>query len=316
MKNERSEFEAVVTGNLRYSANSREDFPAVGDWVALITNNDDFIVIHSVLPRLSILARRAVGRFAEKQIIATNIDLAFIVQAVDRDFNINRIERYLTICNSSMIKAVIILNKIDLISTDELKVLIGSMRERITQAPIIPMSNVSREGIEVLDQYLQRGRTFCLLGSSGVGKSSLINNVVGKEIMATGEISISVGRGKHITSHRELLVTEKGILIDNPGMREIGIADASGGIESTFDSIAELSKSCRFKDCTHTTEIDCAVRVAVESGELDTSSHHNYLKMEREKDYFESSIVERRKKDKALGKMIKDHKKHRKSNRY
>ena len=316
VKNRKGEFQAVITGNLRFSANSREDFPAVGDWVALINNEPDFSIIHSIFPRKSTLARQAIGKFGERQLIATNIDYAFVLQAVDRDFNINRMERYLTICNSSGIEAIIILNKIDLISNGKLVKLIGSIQERIKQVPIVPMSNVSLEGIELLSAYLQKGKTFCLLGSSGVGKSSLINNLVGKKVMITGQISEGTDRGKHITTHRELIVTEKGILIDNPGMREVGIIDSSDGLEVTFETIVKLSKSCKFKDCTHTTEIDCAITKAVESGEIDRSSYENYLKMEREKSYFESSVAERRKKDKDFGKMMKNYKKERKSNQY
>ncbi|WP_422082094.1 ribosome small subunit-dependent GTPase A [Ulvibacterium sp.] len=316
MQNGQGEFEAVVTGNLRYSANSREDFPAVGDWVSLIYNDSSFAIIHSIFPRLSTLIRQAVGKFGERQVIATNIDHALIVQAVDRDFNINHIERYLTLCNSSGIGAIVLLNKIDLIPRESLEEMIGSIRKQIKQVPTIPISNVSREGFDVLDTYLQRGKTFCLLGSSGVGKSSLINNLVGKEVMATGEISESIDRGKHVTTHRELIITEKGILIDNPGMREVGIADVSDGLEVTFGTLTELSKNCRFNDCTHTTEIGCAITEAVENVEIDRSSYENFLKMQREKDHFESTVVERRKKEKDFGKVLKNYKKDRKLNKY
>ena len=316
VKNGKGEFEAVITGNLRFSANSREDFPAVGDWVALIDHDSDFMIIHGVLPRLSTLARQAVGKLGERQVIATNIDYALILQAVDRDFNINRIERYLTLCNSSGIKAIVLLNKIDLISRESLERLIGATRERIDQVPIIPISNVSQEGISVLKTHLQRGKTFCLLGSSGVGKSSLINILVGEEVMTTGEISRSIDRGRHITTHRELLVTEKGIFIDNPGMREVGITDSSHGLEVTFETITALSKNCRFNDCSHTKEIGCAITAAVENGEIDKTSYENYLKMEREKDHFESTVAERRKKEKDFGKIIKNYKKDRKLKKY
>ncbi len=316
VQNGQGEFEAVITGNLRYSANGSEDFPAVGDWVSLIYSDSSFAIIHSVFPRLSSLSRQAVGKLGELQIIATNIDHALLLQAVDRDFSVNRIERYLTLCNSSGIKAIVLLNKIDLISRKSLEKMVGSIHERIKQVPIIPISNVSKEGIEVLDTYLQRGKTFCLLGSSGVGKSSLINNLVGEEVMATGEINKSIDRGKHITTHRELLVTEKGIFIDNPGMREVGIANATDGLEVTFGTLTELSKNCRFNDCTHTTEIGCAITEAIENGEMDRSSYENYLKMQREKEHFESTVAERRKKEKDFGKMLKKYKKDRKSNKY
>jgi ribosome biogenesis GTPase len=148
------------------------------------------------------------------------------------------------------------------------------------------------------------------LGSSGVGKSTLSNNLSGKQMMKTNTISTSTNKGRHVTSHRELLILENGgILIDNPGMREVGVTDSSNGLEITFDTIMNLSENCRFKDCTHTTEIDCAIIVAVENGEIDKSSYENYLRMQREKEHFESTVAEQRKKDKNFGKMIKNYKK-------
>ena len=156
-----------------------------------------------------------------------------------------------------------------------------------------------------------------MLGSSGVGKSTLLNNLSGKTIMRTDTISQSTNRGRHVTSHRELIVIENGgILIDNPGMREVGIADSTGGLEITFDMIFSLSENCKFKDCTHTSEIGCAVLEAIENGEIDKASYQNYLKMEREKAHFESSVEEKRKKDKEFGKMLKNFKKDMKKNKY
>ena len=271
---------------------------------------DNKVLIHSVFPRKTIIERQAVGKQGEKQIIAANIDYAFIIQAVDRDFNINRIERYLTICNTSNVKPIIILNKIDLISDSELSELISKVQERIKQVPIIHISNESQKGFEKLKESIEKGKTYCLLGSSGVGKSTLLNNLSGNRLMKTNTISTSTNKGRHVTSHRELLVLENGaILIDNPGMREVGIADSKDGLEITFRAIIELSQVCKYNDCTHTTEIGCAVIKAIESGELDNSSYENYLKMEREKEHFESTIAEKRKKDKDFGKMIKNYKK-------
>lgn len=317
VKTTENEYDAEIVGNLRFSAQKRSDFPAVGDWVAISKYDEDKVLIHSVFPRKTIIERQAVGKQGEKQIIATNIDFAFIVQAVDRDFNINRIERYLTICNASNIKPIIILNKIDLINDAELSKLIAAVQERIKQVPVIPISNASQKGIQRLKKNIEKGKTYCLLGSSGVGKSTLLNNLSGRQLMRTNTISTSTNKGRHVTSHRELLVLDNGgILIDNPGMREVGIADSSSGLEKTFGTIVELSKNCKFKDCTHTTEVDCAVLKAVESGEIDKSSYENYLKMEREKEHFESTVAEKRKKDKDFGKMIKQFKKTRKSDKY
>mgnify|MGYP003111646361 FL=1 len=317
VKTEKGELDAEIIGNLRYTANTREDFPAVGDWVAISEYDDDKVLIHSIFPRKTIIERHAVGKQGEKQIIATNIDFAFIVQAVDRDFNINRIERYLTICNTSNVKPIIILNKIDLINDTVLTDLMSKVQERVTQVPVIAISNESQKGIERLRKSIVKGKTYCLLGSSGVGKSSLLNNLSGKQLMKTNEISSSTNKGRHVTSHRELIVLENGgIIIDNPGMREVGIVDSTDGLDITFEAIIELSKDCKFKDCTHTTEVDCAVLKSVESGELDKSSYENYLKMEREKEHFESTVAEKRKKDKNFGKMVKQFKNLKKSNRY
>lgn len=304
------EYEAEITGNMRFNAKSREDFPAVGDWVTLTIYEPDFAIIHNILPRFSTIKRQAVGQFGEIQIIATNIDYAFIVQAADRDFNINRIERYLTICNSSKVQPIIVLTKIDLINALQINKIVNSIKARIDHLDIIPISNETKRGYEILNTIIKKGKTYCLLGSSGVGKSTLLNNLSRKKLMRTDPISLSTNKGKHVTSHRELIILENGgILIDNPGMREVGIADTAGGLETTFDKIVRLAINCRFKDCTHTHEKDCAVIEAVEKGGIDKSSYENYLKMEREKAHFDSTIQEKRKKDKDFGKMLKNYKK-------
>ena len=311
----KGEFEAEITGNMRFTAKSREDFPAVGDWVALTTHDLDFAIIHNILPRSSIIKRQAVGQFGEIQIIATNIDYAFLVQATDRDFNINRLERYLTICYSAKVKPVIVLTKTDL--TDDLRIneILNSIKARIKNVPVIPVSNETKNGYEAINAFIEQGKTYCMLGSSGVGKSTLLNNLSGESLMRTDIISQSTNKGKHVTSHRELIILENGgILIDNPGMREVGIADSAGGLETTFDRIVRLSKNCKFKDCTHTTEIGCSVIEAVEKGEIDKASYENYLKMEREKIHFELTIAEKRKKDKQFGKMVSNYKKDRGKN--
>ncbi|MCF8365748.1 MAG: ribosome small subunit-dependent GTPase A [Bacteroidales bacterium] len=312
-----NEYDAEIIGNLRYSAQKRSDLPAVGDWVAISEYDDGKALIHNVFPRSTIIERQAVGKYGEKQIIATNIDFAFIVQAVDRDFNINRIERYLTICNASGVKPMVILNKIDLIEERELIKLISNVQDRIKQVPVITISNETLSGIDNLKDTLLKGKTYCMLGSSGVGKSSLINNLAGKQWLKTNSISTSSGKGRHVTSHRELLVLDQGgILIDNPGMREVGIADTTDGLTITFETITKLATSCKFKDCTHTTELGCSVIAAVENGDFDVKSYENYLKMEREKEHFEATIAEKRKKDKDFGKMVKIFKKNKNMNKY
>jgi ribosome biogenesis GTPase len=310
------ESEAEITGNLRFSAKSREDFPAVGDWVALSVYDSDFSIIHKILPRFSTVSRQAVGQFGEIQIIATNIDYAFLVQAVDRDFNINRLERYLTICYSSKVSPVIVLTKTDLIPEQKIAELMDKINLRINDIPVIAISNETQNGYEELLQYIEKGKTYCMLGSSGVGKSTLLNNLSGRSVMKTDAISSNTNKGRHITSHRELIVLENGgILIDNPGMREVGITDSGSGLETTFDKIIDFSYSCKFKDCTHTSEIGCSVLEAVENGEIDNASYENYLKMEREKAHFESTVEDKRKKEKQFGKIMKNYKKDLKRNK-
>lgn len=317
VKNEEAEYDAEILGNLRYSAEDRSDFPAVGDWVAFVVFDETKALIHAIFPRKTLIERQAVGKYAEKQIIATNIDFAFIVQAVDRDFSINRIERYMTICYASGISPIILLNKIDLIEEDVLLEIVQTTQKSIPNVPIISISNETNIGIEQLKSEMVFGKSYCLLGSSGVGKSTLSNKLSGKVLMETGKISEHSNRGKHITSHRELIILDNGaILIDNPGMREVGIADSSGGLEKTFELIEELSEDCKFSDCTHTQETGCAVLEALESGELDERSYGNYMKMLREKEHFETTKAEKRKKGKEFSKMVKQVMKNKKGKRF
>lgn len=317
VKTEKGEFEAEITGNLRFSAKGREDFPAVGDWVALTIYDSGFSVIHGILPRFSIISRQSVSQFGEVQIIATNIDYAFLIQAVDRDFNINRLERYLTICYSSDVSPIIVLSKTDLIDEQRMNGILNDIKLRIKNVPVIAISNETQNGYEAIKKTIEKGKTYCMLGSSGVGKSTLLNNLSGRTIMRTDTISQSTNKGRHVTSHRELIILENGgILVDNPGMREVGIADTTSGLEITFDKIVSLSQNCKFKDCTHTRETGCSILEAVEKGDIDKNSYENYLKLEREKAHFELTVVEKRKKDKELGKIIKNYKKDMNKNKY
>ncbi|MBL4710395.1 MAG: ribosome small subunit-dependent GTPase A, partial [Flavobacteriales bacterium] len=201
---------------------------------------------------------------------------------------------------------------IDLIEELELEELLIQVRERINNVPVIGISNQSKVGIDDIRSKLIKGKTYCLLGSSGVGKSTLINTLVGKELVKTGMISENIDRGKHVTTHRELIVFENGVLIDNPGMREVGITDASDGVEITFEEILSLAQNCKYNDCSHINENECMVLTALENNELNPESYDNFLKIEKERMHFDSNVQERKSKAKDLGKLIKNMKKNNK----
>lgn len=305
-KNETAEYDAELVGNLRFTAERPADFPVIGDWVAISEYDENKALIHHIFPRTSCIERKAIARAGDKQIIAANIDVGLIVQAVGRDFSINRLERYLTICHTSKVEPIILLNKIDLISKVVLTDLLNQLAERIPDVPVIAISNETQAGYEVLREKIIKGKTYCLLGSSGVGKSTLLNNISGKEMMSTGAISTSANRGKHVTSHRELIVLENGgIWIDNPGLRSVGIADSSEGLEMTFASISLLAENCKFNNCSHLQEKGCAILAAIDNEELDAALYANYQKMMRESAHFEANVAERRKKEKDFSKMVK-----------
>jgi ribosome biogenesis GTPase len=311
------EYEAEITGNLRFSAKSREDFPAVGDWVEFIPFEVNTAIIQSIIPRKTLLERKSVNSSSEKQIIASNIDCAFIVQSVDRDYNINRLERYVSLIYSGSILPIIVLNKTDLISNEDLHNKIDKISNRFKDIKIISTSNISNKGVNQLKASLEQGKTYCFVGSSGVGKSSLINVLLNEDAFKTTQLSDSTNKGKHTTTHRELVILENGsILIDTPGMREIGLTDNIKSIEKTFANIDELSKECKFKNCTHTDEPDCEVLNALELGLIDQKSFDNFKKLIRESQHFQSSVADKRKKDKEFGKMIKKVVKIKKDNKF
>ncbi|WP_235291057.1 ribosome small subunit-dependent GTPase A [Portibacter lacus] len=316
IKTPEAEYEAELLGRLRFTAETRYDFPAVGDWVAFSEYDEGKALIHGIFPRYSVIERQAVGKSSDVQIIATNIDYGIIVQAVDRDFNLNRLERYLIICNASRVSPIIVLSKIDLVDEKVLNEYIGSVHTRMKDVPVVCVSH-DAGGYKALTPYIKKGKTYCLLGSSGVGKSTLLNNLAGADVMETSEISTSVNKGRHTTSHRELSVLENGaIIIDNPGMREVGISDSNQGLEITFDTIMEYANQCKYSDCRHVEERGCAVLAALENGEIDEAAYDNFRKLEKEKMYFEANKIDRKKKEKDFGKMIKNIQKDRRKNKY
>lgn len=285
IKNTTSEYLARITGKQMFDAASKEDYPAVGDWVSMVESDAKHAVIHKVLPRKTILKRKAAYKF-DTQIIASNIDATFIMQSVDRDYNLNRFDRYLTIVNDGNIKPVIVLNKIDLIPESELNLKISQVKNRFNDIDVLPTSAITGRGIHELTAFIKRGETYCFLGSSGVGKSSIINNLLGKKILKTGSLSSFTGKGKHITARREMLFLKNGgIVIDTPGMKEIGLTDSNTGIENVFNEINELLKNCKFANCTHTHEPGCAIHDAIKSGKLDEKKYASYIKLKKETGY-------------------------------
>lgn len=244
--------------------------------------------------------------------IAVNVDTTFIVQSCHFDFNIERLERYLVMINEGRVTPVIILTKIDLITEGELTNLISDIRERGIKAPIIPLSNKTGEGISELHAEMTMGKTYCVVGSSGVGKTTLINNFLGSSLK-TNEVSDS-GEGRHTTVSRQLLVLKNhAMLIDTPGMRELGVFAKEEDVEESFTDIQELASQCKFSDCGHTSEPKCAIKAALEDGTLNERHYRNFFKLKKESYASKLSYADRKKKDKDLGKMIKGMKKSQKS---
>jgi len=300
------ETRAELAGRLRFALRSAEDMPCVGDWVCAQASPDgDLAMLHDVLPRKSFLRRKSPDTTAGFQMIAANIDVAFVIQSCLYDFNVARLHRYLVMASEGRIEPRVVLSKSDLVSADELQGRLDQLRHAGVTAPVLPLSNETGEGLAAFEALLAPGKTYCLLGSSGVGKSTLINRLAGNESLPTRNVS-GTGEGVHTTSRRQLLVLGSGaILVDTPGMRELGILGASDGVDAAFSDISEFAAQCRFADCTHTQEPGCAVLAALESGTLDQDRFQNYLKLRKEAAYHGMSYVEKRKKDKAFGRMAK-----------
>lgn len=299
------EYLAKITGKQMFDAVKREDYPAVGDWVAIMELDKERAVIRKILPRKTILKKKYSNK-QEVQVIAANIDIAFIIESVDRDYNLNRFERYFVLAKEGKIKPVVILNKTDLISEADLNLKIDQIKKRFDDIDIISTSIITEEGLSELANYIEKGKTYCFLGSSGVGKSSLINKLLKKDDIKTREISQSTGKGRHTTTAREMYFLKNGgIVIDNPGTREVGIADASIGMEDVFDEINRISGDCKYADCTHTHEPGCAVLKAVKDKKLDEDKYQNYIKLKKENEYYEMNELEKRAKDRKFGKFVK-----------
>lgn len=275
---EAGEFVAKISGKFRFAATGRADFPAVGDWVAV-----EGQTIHAVLPRASKFSRKVAGETTEEQIVAANVDTLFLVCGLDGDFNARRVERYLAPAWDSGATPVIVLNKADVCAD-----VAAFLAEVELIAPGIAVHSVSAldADVDALRRYCVRGNTVALIGSSGVGKSTLINALLGESRQDTGDVSEHQDRGRHTTTRRELIVLPTGgLIIDNPGMRELQLWSDDTGLDETFTDIKQLAELCRFRDCRHEGEPDCAVQSALETGTLDEERYRSYLKLKRELRY-------------------------------
>ncbi|MFC2020251.1 ribosome small subunit-dependent GTPase A [Chloroflexota bacterium] len=284
------ELTAKLSGKMRYRAGAENQYPAVGDWVIIQPLIDEQKgIIHAVLPRKSKFSRKVAGERTEEQIVSANVDTVFIVSGLDggRNFNLRRIERYLTLAWGSGATPVIVLNKMDL--CPDVNIYIRSVEDIAPSIAVHPVSAKERIGLDVLSNYLTKGNTAAFLGSSGVGKSALINALFGEEKQVIGEVRQDDRMGRHTTTKRELiLLPGGGIVIDTPGMREIQMWAGEEGLQGAFHDIEMLAKQCRFSDCSHSTESGCAVRAAIDQGELDPTRLDSYQKLQNELKYLAS----------------------------
>lgn len=290
-----------LAGRLRHQALDRSDLPAVGDWVVTRPCPEGGkVTIHAVLPRKSKFTRKTAGVSTEPQIVGANIDTVFLITSLNEDFNPRRVERYLTVAWGSGARPIIILSKSDL--CDETQERIRELRAVVGDVPIHAVSVVRREGMDQLSQYLKHGQTVALLGSSGVGKSTLINYFLDREYLRVQEIRKHDGRGRHTTTHRELIVLPQGgVVLDTPGMRELQLWDSDRGLHIAFDDIETIAGRCYFGDCRHEDEPRCAIREALAEGAIDTARYQSYEKLQKELTYLarkqdiRSAIAEKKK---------------------
>jgi ribosome biogenesis GTPase len=279
---ESGETDATVSGRFRFDAGAAEDFPAVGDWVAIaVSDGGASAIIHAVVPRATRFARPAPDGSPGAQVVAANVDVVLLVSGLDHDFNLRRLERYLALAWSSGAEPVVVLNTADV--CDDIA---GRVADVAILAPGVPIRVLSARdgtGLESLAPLLERGKTVALLGSSGVGKSTIVNALLGYERQATGAVREDDQRGRHTTTSRELLVMPSGaLLIDSPGMRSVGMWDVEDGMADAFADVEAFARACRFNDCTHGSEPGCAVQAAIRGGELAVARLHSQQKLQRE----------------------------------
>lgn len=304
----KSEIIAEVSGRLSYDAKDKTELPTVGDWISVqVFDDDSRAIIQEVLPRKTLLKRKQSGKNIDFQLIASNIDFGLIIQPAN-DVSLNLVDRYFVMLNDARITPIVVFSKIDLLSADQINKL-KSKLAKLTEKYVF-ISNLDKDGISELSKVLIAGKTYCLLGQSGVGKTSLLNKLIGSDKYKVQEIRKSDGKGRHTTVSRQLICLDNGsIFIDTPGIRELGNFDVNQGIEKTFDDLSDLASECRFSNCSHTHESGCAIIKAVEDGRIDKQRYDNFLKLKKESEFYDMSYQEKRQKDKSFGKMIKNYKK-------
>ena len=298
---------AELSGNLLYSTESSADLPTTGDWIYVDFFDDDtHAVVYGVLPRKSLLTRKTAGRTVDYQLIAANIDVAFIIQSLNENLSLRRLERYLSMVYDAGIEPVILLSKCDLLPGHDVLDIEASVHNIAPAVTLKSFSNLDENNVAEIAALLVPRQTYCLLGSSGVGKTTLLNSMTGTDRFETRSVSRIQSKGRHTTTSRQLVRLNGGaMIIDTPGMRELGGISLDRGLDETFAEIEELTRSCRFSDCTHSGETGCAIAAAMESGGLSSERFQNYLKLKRETDFNQMSYRERRQKERTFGKMVK-----------
>lgn len=309
---ESGEWLSVCSGSMEYEATERRDFPAVGDWVVVQKMpGEERGIIHAILPRTSIFSRKAAGLTIEEQLIAVNVDIAFLVMSMNKDFNPRRLERYLIAAYDSGAVPIVVLTKKDL--SDDPAYYIEEATNIALGADIYAVNNMTGEGIEPLRTLLKDGKTAALLGSSGIGKSSLTNMLLNDEIMAVQHIRQDDDKGRHTTTHRELFtIPSGGVIIDTPGMREFQLWDHSESLDASFKDIEALAATCKFNDCQHNQEPGCAVQKALSTGELTDERYASYVKLQKELAFIEQKTNQQARKQaqnkrKNISKQLKKH---------